>query len=237
MKFFLHIIHFGIFIFFNVEIIFGIDFSVGLIGHNYAFQACGKPISNKLNTEGLNIIIEKKGYKDYTIKESTRDTHPKCIIIKSEYGDLNNFNPTLQIEQDLIDSGFLKLSLDILPEKHIKAVGSLKDSTINSGYNTISIEYFSRDILFRIYSPNFKKEDFSFQPFVGSAIGQRKLTIKLGNETYYDEKMSTYNPQYNYNLGFRINFNKNLFTSYTNQVHINNDTRINHYYFLIAYVF
>ena len=49
--------------------------------------------------------------------------------------------------------------------------------------------------------------------------------------------MSTYNPQYNYNLGFRINFNQNLFASYTNQVHINNDTRINHYYFLIAYVF
>ena len=122
--------------------------------------------------------IEKKGYKEYKIKESTRDTHPKCIVIKSEYGDLNNFNPTFQIEQDLIDSGFLKLSLDILPEKHIKAVGSLEDSTINSGYNDILIEYFSTDILFRIYSPNFKKQDFSFQPFVGSASGQRKLIIK-----------------------------------------------------------
>ena len=53
-----------IFIIFNAQIVFGIDFSIGLIGNNYAFQACGEPVSNKLNTEGLNIVIEKKDIKN-----------------------------------------------------------------------------------------------------------------------------------------------------------------------------
>ena len=237
MRIFFKIFCILFFLFFKSLNTYGIDFSFGLIANNFAFQACGKPVSNKLNTEGIDIVIEKKGYKNYTLRESKRDTHPKCIVIKSVYADSNNFEPTLRIEQNLVNNSFLKLSLDVLPTKIIEANGSLKDSSTNTGYNKIYIRYYSDDILLRIYSPNFKKEEFSFQPFIGSSLGQRKLEIKLGNEVYYDEKMSNYNPQYNYNLGFIINVNEHFFTSYTNQVHINNDTRINHYYFLIAYVF